>query len=367
MSFTSSRTNQEFSAWQNDGVLANPAHEMRTNTRNKLSFKLPFAGAILCGIFLATVVTVNAGPARWSGKDKNVAVAPEEPFDWTGFYIGGHVGGAWNNYGFGAFDTEVNISQQFFGVPEFEGPGTDIFVPFDSPRDDPADDSVIGGGQAGYNFQFGHFVVGVEADFSGVDTGRTSRYNDNSAFFLLEPELIRPVPGGQQVADGFSTDLTTNRLAESNWQGSGRLRLGYAQGPVLFYVTGGVAVAGVDVKEVDRAVTTFFVQGGGGGAAPAPVVPPGFEPFLRVRNFNRDHDDAVLFGWTGGGGIEWAPHNNYSLAIEYRHNDFGDETFHFSGHRGPVFPVSGTNISVDGDQVTLRVNILLEHIWRTSH
>jgi outer membrane immunogenic protein len=366
MSFTSSRTNQEFSAWQNDGVLANPAHEMRTNTRNNFSSKLPFAGAILCGIFLAMVVTVNAGPQRWSSKDKNVAVAPEEPFDWTGFYFGGHVGGVWNNYGFGDFDTAVDITQQFFGVPDFNGPGTDEFVIFHSPSDDPVDDSVIGGGQAGYNFQFGHFVVGVEADFSGVDTGRTSQYGDNFAFQFFE-DGPQQRPGGGIIADGFSTDLTTNRLAETNWQGSGRLRLGYAQGPVLFYVTGGAAFAGVDVKEVDRAVTTFVEFTGFPGEAPAPIIPPGFSPVLRVRNINRDHDDDVLFGWTGGGGIEWAPHNNYSIAIEYRHNDFGDENFGFSGHRGPIFPLNHTNISVDGDQVTLRVNILLEHIWRTSH
>ena len=147
MSFTSSQMNPEFSAWQNSGVLANPAHEMRTNTRNKFSSKLPFAGAILCGIFLAMVVTVNAGPARWSSKDKNVAVAPEEPFNWTGFYFGGHVGGVWNDYDFGSFDTDVNVSEQFFGVPDFEGPGSDIFVRFHTPGEDPSDDCVIGGGR----------------------------------------------------------------------------------------------------------------------------------------------------------------------------------------------------------------------------
>jgi outer membrane immunogenic protein len=295
--------------------------------------------------------SANAGPEKWASKDKNVAVAQEEPFSWTGLYIGGHVGGSWDSFDIGSFNTDVNVFQQLIGfVRDPIGPDDVISFATTPGADIGSDDSIIGGGQVGYNFQFGHLVFGVEADFSGVDHSRTSTFSDaeNSFFFL----------GGTAAF----TDLETSRTVESNWMGSGRGRLGWAEGPVLLYVTGGVAFAEVDVKEFDRAHTTFFVPG---GAPPFGVgIPPNSVLISTAVNRNIDHDDGVLFGWTGGAGIEWAPHNNWSVGIEYRHSEFGDDDFGFSSHRGPIYPRNGgsTNVELDNDQVTLRVNVLLGHI-----
>src|SRR3974390_2777347 len=62
------------------------------------------------------------------------------PYNWSGFYVGANFGGAWTN-------GNLNIPNNNFydGVTE-----------------------VIGGVQAGYNFQFGHLLLGVEGDFDGA-------------------------------------------------------------------------------------------------------------------------------------------------------------------------------------------------------
>src|SRR5262245_62749365 len=62
------------------------------------------------------------------------------PYNWSGFYVGANVGGAWTN-------GNLNIPDNNFygGLTEF-----------------------IGGVQAGYNFQAGHLLLGVEGDFDGA-------------------------------------------------------------------------------------------------------------------------------------------------------------------------------------------------------
>ena len=75
-------------------------------------------------------------------------------FDWTGFYLGGHAG-----YGSGSF-----------------GPGTHP-LPLQGALFPPSITGMIGGYQAGYNYQLANRVVlGAEADVSfGSPTTATSR------------------------------------------------------------------------------------------------------------------------------------------------------------------------------------------------
>src|SRR5262249_27870110 len=77
---------------------------------------------------------------------------PPAYYNWTGFYIGGHVG-----YGWG--DSDVSIVG--LGGPAWNPYFPDPFRPrsFDS-------NGFIGGGQIGYNFQTGSIVFGAEADIS---------------------------------------------------------------------------------------------------------------------------------------------------------------------------------------------------------
>src|SRR5689334_22277293 len=74
-------------------------------------------------------------------------VAAVPVFTWTGFYVGVNAGVGFNN---------GNDNDIVFG-------GTTIF------GDSNDDASFVGGGQVGYNYQFGSFVVGVEGDLQWAD------------------------------------------------------------------------------------------------------------------------------------------------------------------------------------------------------
>src|ERR1700738_3734343 len=110
-------------------------------------------------------------------------------YDWTGFYLGGHVG-----YGGGSLGPGTNP------LPE-QG----VFFPHSVT-------GLIGGYQAGYNRQFSnHVVLGIEADASFTSP--------------LDGPAVTPAP--------FSTTL--------DYVGTVRGRIGYAFGTLLPYVTGGFA------------------------------------------------------------------------------------------------------------------------------
>ncbi len=119
-------------------------------------------------------------------------MAPAQPvlYAWTGFYIGGHIGGAFRNNnngfnnGFGGFGNN--------------------------------DARFIGGGQIGADYQFsGNFVVGIEGNYSYVDN------NNNNAFLF---------PGGS---------FNHNLRGLASFTG----RLGYTWGAGLIYFKGGYAYA----------------------------------------------------------------------------------------------------------------------------
>jgi outer membrane immunogenic protein len=63
------------------------------------------------------------------------------PFTWTGFYIGGNLGGAW---------AHGTVTDSLFGINFNNGSNNGVF---------------IGGGQVGFNYQFSNYVLGVEGDF----------------------------------------------------------------------------------------------------------------------------------------------------------------------------------------------------------
>lgn len=76
---------------------------------------------------------LGGGPPRGL---KDGPVVYEQPFSWSGLYVGGHLGYGWS-------DVEL-------GSVSHDGEGG------------------LAGGQIGYNLQSGRFVFGVEADISGT-------------------------------------------------------------------------------------------------------------------------------------------------------------------------------------------------------
>ena len=218
-----------------------------------------------------------------------------------------------------------------------------MFTAFHTPSiDGGSEDSLTGGGQAGYQHQFGHFVVGVEGDFNGLSSTKSTEFVSTG----LPTDVIK--------FTAFS-NLYSERTATQDWLASGRLKLGYARGPVMLYVTGGGAWSQVRTSATDLDVTDFvFFLNGATNAPSGNTGPTG-------RGSNNTNDEDVVFGWTAGGGGEWAFSKIASLAVEYRHSEFDSADSHYDPHHSPIF-ASGNHVDLDTDQVTVKVNLLLGHM-----
>jgi len=142
--------------------------------------KLLLGGAAFIG-FAAPAFAADIPPRSYpSYPSAAVATAPQAIYNWTGFYLGGHLGGA------------------FAGNNSLEGSSARF----------------MGGVQGGFDYQFAtNWVIGAEAQYSWLNN------NNNGVLF----------PG--------STLVTTN----NNQLGSVTGRLGYTWGPALVYGKGGYA------------------------------------------------------------------------------------------------------------------------------
>ena len=78
-------------------------------------------------------------------------IAAVPVFTWTGFYVGANAGYGWQNND----DSSIFVPAGTFG-PGTVG-GTITYA-------DDEGDGFVGGGQVGYNYQIGSFVLGLEAD-----------------------------------------------------------------------------------------------------------------------------------------------------------------------------------------------------------
>ena len=301
-------------------------------------------GAMLCAAILVFAATAYAGPERINPKEPIVQINPEERFDWSGLYIGGNIGGNWSNYTLGPFEDVLDLQgldnlldnaiddefdPQTFVFPkgrESVGLGTEL--------------SWIGGGQVGAQYQFGHFVVGVEGDYERTSISAWATFTDQ--------RVIPQVPFSNEEAD---INFTATRKAETNWTASARGRVGYACGPLLIYATGGVAFADVNVWAIDTAMVTFVGFSG-----------PLGEPTVSGTDRNVARDDDTQVGYTVGGGIELAASKMFSIGIEGRHSDFGSHTYKFSSNN--TFESPGwTRIDLENDMVVVKFNLLLNHFF----
>ena len=173
---------------------------------------------------------------------------------WTGFYAGLNVGGA-----FGSSGNAFTIAG--FGLPSFN---TSL-------------DGVVGGGEAGYNWQTGPWVLGLEANFegSGLRGSRTA-------------------PCLPSLCGAFGASYAQSLP----WFGTLRPRIGYALGNWLFYATGGGALGRVDTNAT-AAIGSFVAT---------------------------DNRSQTRDGWTLGGGVEVELAGGWSAKIEYLYLDLGSRT-----------------------------------------
>ena len=158
----------------------------------------------LLGGALSLGLVTSASAADMAVKARPAPVPVAAVYDWTGFYIGGHVGGSWTR------ETWVNTANTIVGSFGDLTPGQGF-----SQRGA----GVFGGGHAGYNWQFTNIVLGIEGTISGLDNRGTVL---NTVF-------------------GAGDDVFSWR---ANWMATVTGRLGVAFNNNLLYVKGGYA--GVD-------------------------------------------------------------------------------------------------------------------------
>ena len=142
------------------------------------------------------------------------------------------------------------------------------------------------GGTIGYNWQFGQFVTGIEADGAWADISNSST------------QIVGTIP--------ITASAKVDSLATI------RGRFGVAFDQVLLYGTAGLALA--DAKL--------------GASAPGVSL----------------SDSQTLTGWTAGAGIEWMFMPRWSLKAEYLYRSFGGQTF-FAAQLPPGIQTGTLNIN----------------------
>jgi outer membrane immunogenic protein len=231
------------------------------------------------GWALAATVLLGGVGTAFAADMPLKAPPPAVLHDWTGWYVGVDVGGAW-------------ARDPFNHSPFASTTGTIVADPSDLAATTAAasptlkGSGVTGGLYAGYNWQRNRFVVGLEADGSVMNIG------SNSSGTFAFPSTL---PGG-----AFGPPTVTFSALNSfhvDWQATFRGRAGLVVNDWLFYGTGGLAVAGI--RESQNVAT--------GGST--------------LSQFSSSDTRA---GWVAGGGIERLLWKNWILRVEYLHADYGN-------------------------------------------
>ena len=182
-----------------------------------------------------------------------------DTWTWTGPYVGLNLG-----YGGGDFKYPFSGATDAAGTNPLTG------------RARQSSSGVLGGGQAGYNYQMPNgLVLGLETDIDAADIGGNSSFNS---------------------ATGAGTFTSAGVESRINYLGTVRGRIGRPMydGRFMPYVTGGFAYGGV------RNSANFT----GGGFAT---------------------NTQTQTGWTVGAGAEYALDRHLSVKVEYLYVDLGSQ------------------------------------------
>ena len=165
---------------------------------------------LLASVAALGLVAAGAASAADLPSRKGPVAAPvymPPAFSWTGFYVGANAGYGWGN---------VNANG-WANVGDLDG--------------------FVGGGQVGYNYQMGQFVVGLEADLQAAD-----------------------------LSSGNNLGLIN---VKTDYFGTVRARVGVAFDRFMPYITGGWAYGNVKTSipgigfSSDRSHTGGYAVGGG--------------------------------------------------------------------------------------------------------
>ncbi len=209
------------------------------------------AGAMIaaCAAQAGDLYTGNGCNYGGCGYKDEVPFIP--PPLWQGFYIGGFAGVGWSSAETSG-DLIILSSSGVVPVSTLNGSG------------------FYGGAQLGYNFQFGRFLYGIEADLGGLDTGSSVAVTNASLAKVLQIDS----------SGGFYGDITA--------------RAGILFGNALFYGKAGWAFFTGDVRLSD----------------PSGAV---------------NLDSNSFTGWTVGAGVEYMVAPDWTIKGEYQYFDLSND------------------------------------------
>ncbi len=196
-----------------------------------------------------------------------IGAAQAQTARWDGWYFGFNAGAHT-----GSADLSVNRTEAW--TPEYRN----YLSTTGSPKLDAS--GFIGGAQLGWNRQSGNLVWGLEADAQSM---RFKAHRDTGV-------IAGPFAGAGHNAR-FIDSVSGDSLFTF------RARAGALNGPLLFYATGGLALAHMK-----------FSRNTG---------------VLNMSNFYRNSESELRLGWTAGAGIEWATRGSWRFKAEYLYVDLG--------------------------------------------
>jgi outer membrane immunogenic protein len=227
------------------------------------------------GLLVGCIVAASALATAASAADMPVPAAPAYAppayrpviYDWSGIYGGLHLGA-------GVLEDQVTTTTTTILQPS--GTVTKL-SPF----------SVVGGAQAGVNFQIQQIVLGAEGTFTWSNIS------------------------GTHVTPSLLPTISENSTSRPRWYATATGKIGYAANDFLFYAKGGAAWMNVHYIQ-DVAV--------GGGQSSQTII-------------------DTRSGFTVGGGVEYGITENLSARVEYDFLDFGTKNYTFGNLS--VTPVGG--------------------------
>jgi outer membrane immunogenic protein len=220
---------------------------------------------------IAALASVNsANAADMPTKAPVYKAAPMAMYNWGGWYVGGNVG-----YGWGT-NSDPNVT--FFdgsgiGVAAYFAAGGNVMPSVQQK-------GVIGGLQLGYNWMLSPtWLVGLVTDFQGSGMKGSATNSFTCAV--------------------CSASLQSNSV-QTDWFGTVRGKLGYAQNNWLLYATGGLAYG-----QVKSSGSYVFANG---------------------LNY-AGSVSTTRAGWAAGAGIDYGLTPNWTVGVEYLYVDLGHVSY----------------------------------------
>jgi outer membrane immunogenic protein len=217
-------------------------------------------------------------------------------YNWTGMYVGFYAGGVWGNgkstgnskcgtgdgAAIGGYFCDTNLPASLANADAVYSAGSGSV----------SSTKFTGGIQAGYNWQDGNVVLGVETDFGSFNINGS---RSASGVFTTGGGF-----GGSGVVPGDA--FTVSNSFNTDWLFTTRGRFGWAASNWLVFATGGVALSRVSIT---NSYSDNHTEVG-------------------IVGTNATVSESKLkVGFTLGGGVEVALTRNWSIKGEYLYVNLG--------------------------------------------